>query len=81
LTAVDASGKTLKQSQVVNQAAALQAWLRQLPGPRQVVMEESGFWPAFARAAGPEAQRLVMVHPQRVKAIASARLKNDKVDS
>jgi transposase len=44
-------------------------------------VEASGFWPAFARAVRPEAQRLVMVHPQRVKAIASARLKNDRVDS
>jgi hypothetical protein len=32
-------------------------------------------------AVRPEAQRLVMVHPLRVKAIASARLKNDRVDS
>jgi transposase len=81
LTAVDASGRRLMQSQVVNEGAALRAWLRQLPGPRQVVMEASGFWPAFARAVEPEAERLVMVHPQRMKAIASARLKNDKVDS
>jgi len=101
LTALDASGKTIKQARVVNQAEALRVWLRQVPGPRQVVVEASGFWPAFARAVGPghrrylrveaqpafaravgpEAERLVMVHPQRVKAIASARLKNDKVDS
>jgi len=81
LTAVDASGKKLKQSQVVNEGAALRAWLRQVPGPRQVVVEASGFWPAFARAVAPEADQLVMVHPQRTKAIASARLKNDKVDS
>lgn len=81
LTAVDASGKMLKQSQVINEEAALRAWLRQVPGPRQVVMEASGFWPAFARAVQPEADKLVMVHPLRVKAIASARLKNDRVDS
>jgi transposase len=81
LTAVDASGKTVKQSQVINDGAALRAWLRQVPGPRQVVMEASGFWPAFARAVEPEADRLVMVHPQRMTAIASARLKNDRVDS
>jgi transposase len=81
LTAVDASGKTLRQSQVANEGAALRAWLRQVPGPRQVVVEASGFWPAFARAVAPEAEKLVMVHPQRMKAIASARLKNDKVDS
>ena len=81
LTAVDASGKIFKQGQVVNEGAALRAWLRQLPGPRQVVVEASGFWPAFSRAVAPELERLVMVHPQRVKAIASARLKNDRVDS
>lgn len=81
LTAVDASGKRYRQGQVVNQEAALRAWLRQLPGPRQVVVEASGFWPSFARAVGPEADRLVMVHPQRTRAIASARLKNDRVDS
>ncbi len=81
LTAVNASGKVIRQGQVVNEAEALRFWLRQVPGPRQVVVEASGFWPAFARAAGPEAAPMVMVHPQRVKAIASARLKNDRVDS
>jgi transposase len=81
VTAVNASGKVIKQGQVENQAEALRSWLRQLPGPRQVVVEASGFWPAFARAVGPELERLVMVHPQRVKAIASAKLKNDRVDS
>jgi transposase len=81
LTAVDASGRRLKQSQVVNEGAALRLWLRQVPKPRQVVVEASGFWPAFVRAVEPESERIVMVHPQRMKAIASARLKNDKVDS
>jgi transposase len=65
----------------VNEGEALRAWLRQVPGPRQVVVEASGFWPAFARAVSTESHRLVMVHPQRVKAIASAKLKNDRVDS
>jgi transposase len=78
---VDASGKTRKQGQVANEGSALRAWLRGLERPRQVVVEASGFWPAFARAVRPEQERLVMVHPQRVKAIASAKLKNDRVDS
>jgi transposase len=81
LTAVDASGKVLRHGQVANQGAALRAWLGSIPGPRQVVVEASGFWPAFRRAAAAEAERMVMVHPQRVKAIASAKLKNDRVDS
>jgi transposase len=81
LTAMNASGRICRQGQVVNEGGALQAWLRELPRPRQVVVEASGFWPAFARAAAVESERLVMVHPQRVKAIASAKLKNDRVDS
>ncbi len=81
LTAVDARGKLVRQGQVVNEGAALRSWLGSLPGPRQVVVEASGFWPAFARAVSPELERLVMVHPQRVKAIAAAKLKNDRVDS
>jgi transposase len=81
VTAVDASGKLIAHRSIVNEAGALQSWLRSLPEPCEVVVEACGFWPAFARAVEPVAARLVMVHPARVKAIASARLKNDQVDS
>jgi transposase len=47
----------------------------------QVAVEASGFWPALREVVEPEVKRLVLVHPQRVKAIASAKLKNDRVDS
>jgi transposase len=80
-TAMKASGEVLAQRSVPNEAGSLQAFLRSLPGPRQVVVEACGFWPAFQKALGQEADRVVMVHPQRVKAIAHAKLKNDKVDS
>jgi transposase len=81
VTALKASGELLRQQALANDAVTLQRWLGTLPGPCQVVVEACGFWPAFARAVGPVAQRLVMVHPARVKAIAAARLKNDRVDS
>src|SRR5690242_17132234 len=81
VTALDASGRLLGQRSIVNEAVVLQNWLRSLPGPAQVVVEACGFWPAFARAVAPVVERLVMVHPARVKAIAAARLKNDRVDS
>jgi transposase len=66
---------------VVNEAESLRQWLSKLPAPRQVVVEACGFWPAFARAVEAQSEQLVMVHPGRVKAIASAKLKNDRVDS
>jgi transposase len=35
----------------------------------------------FAERVAPRVARLVLAHPQRIKAIASAKLKNDRVDS
>ena len=81
VTALDASGRVLQQGKVANEATALRQWARSLSQPAQVVMEACGFWPAFQRALGDEVARVVMVHPQRVKAIAAARLKNDRVDA
>jgi transposase len=71
----------LGRGQVANEAVALRNWLRSFAGEKQVVVEACGFWPAFRRDVMAEATELVMVHPARVKAIASARLKNDRVDS
>lgn len=80
-TAVKTSGEVIAQRSVANEAESLRRFLRSLPEPAQVVVEACGFWPAFKKAIESEVARLVMVHPQRVKAIASARLKNDRVDS
>jgi transposase len=80
-TAVKASGEVIAQRSVANEAESLRRFVRSLPQPAQVVVEACGFWPAFKKAVEKEVERVVMVHPQRAKAIASARLKNDRVDS
>jgi len=67
---------------VTNERLALRRYFRQFRGKEvQVAVEACGFWPAFREVVEPEVARLVLVHPQRVKAIASAKLKNDRVDS
>jgi len=81
VTAMDASGKVIAHQSIINESESLRRWLRTMPRPAQVVVEACGFWPAFRRAVESEVARVVMVHPARVKAIASARLKNDRVDS
>jgi transposase len=82
MTALDASGKAIQAGAVTNQRLALRRYFRQFAGkPVQVAVEACGFWPAFREVVEPEVTRLVLVHPQRVKAIASAKLKNDRVDS
>ena len=82
MTAVEARGKILQAGPVSNEKLALRRYFRQFRGPEvEVAVEACGFWPAFREVVEPEVKRLVLVHPQRVKAIASAKLKNDRVDS
>lgn len=82
MTALEARGKVLQSGPVQNERLALRRYFRQFRGQGvQVAVEACGFWPAFREVVEPEVARLVLVHPQRVKAIASAKLKNDRVDS
>lgn len=82
MTALEASGKIVQAGPVTNERLALRKYFRQFRGQAvQVAVEACGFWPAFREVVEPEVERLVLVHPQRVKAIASAKLKNDRVDS
>ena len=82
MTALDARGKMIQAGAVTNEKPALRRYFRQFRGQAvQAAVEACGFWPAFREVVEPEVKRLVLVHPQRVKAIASAKLKNDRVDS
>jgi transposase len=82
MTALEARGKILQAGAVTNEKGELRRYFRQFRGQEvQVAVEACGFWPAFREVVEPEVKRLVLVHPQRVKAIASAKLKNDRVDS
>jgi transposase len=82
MTALEARGKMIQAGPVTNEKLALRKYFRQYRGQDvQVAVEACGFWPAFREVVEPEVKRLVLVHPQRVKAIASAKLKNDRVDS
>jgi transposase len=82
MTVMEARGKIVQAGPVTNEKLALRRYFRQFRGKEvQVAVEACGFWPAFREVVEPEVKRLVLVHPQRVKAIASAKLKNDRVDS
>jgi len=81
VTALDANGKVLHQGRINNEREAIQRYLSGWPEAPRVVFEACSFWPAFAESAEGRVAELYMVHPQRVKAIASAKLKNDRVDS
>jgi transposase len=81
MTALDSTGRSLKAGPVENRPAALRRWLREFAEPVTVAVEACSFWPAFKEAIEQEVSQIRLVHPQRVKAIAAAKLKNDRVDS
>jgi transposase len=81
MTAMDASGAILDHRQVPNDQASFLQYFQQWSKPLQVAVEACSFWQAFVDRVEPLVTRLTLVHPQRVKAIASAKLKNDRVDS
>jgi transposase len=68
MTALDSTGRSLKAGPVENK-------------PVVVAVEACRFWPAFKEAIEKEVSEFRLVHPRRVKAIAAAKLKNDRVDS
>jgi transposase len=47
----------------------------------KAVFEASRSWTYYASLLRPYCKELVMAHPLKVRAIASARIKNDKIDS
>jgi len=81
MTAMDATGQILNQGKVLNEASSLRGYLERWPKPPALAVESCSFWTAFAEAVEPLVERLVLVHPQRVKAMASARLNNDRVEA
>ncbi len=81
ITAMDASGRVLEQRQVANDSFSLRRYFAGWTQEVKVAVEACGFWPAFVDTMESMGIPVVLVHPQRVKAIASAKLKNDRVDS
>jgi hypothetical protein len=56
MTAVDATGRALKQGPVANEARALRRWLRGFDEPLTMAVEACSFWPAFKDAVQEEVQ-------------------------
>jgi len=87
ITVLDARGAILRQGRVPNGVDCLRLFFTGLISPDEkeeeilVAVEACGFWCAFVDVVEPLVERVVLVHPAKVKAIASAKLKNDRVDS
>ena len=81
-TVLDENSQIVKQGKFLTSEADLDNFLGFLP-PKQVkiVMESCGIWEDFYDLLESKGYDVCLANPQGVKVIASAKIKNDKVDS
>jgi transposase len=81
ITTYDADGDRVKQQRVPNDHQRLRSYFAQFAGPHQAVVESTGFWYWLADLLDELGVELTLAHATRLKAIAAAKVKTDRVDS
>ena len=69
------------QLRFANDVATVERILQRLPLGTQIALEATGSWWWFVEKARSTGHEVYLSHPKQTKAIASARLKSDKVDA
>lgn len=78
-TMMDEKGKIIDQRNFDNNLKSLKGFL--CGRPTKIVIEACGFWMDIYDKLMAEGYEVTLAHATRIKAIASAKLKNDKIDS
>jgi len=81
LTVMNAQGEVIKRARVQNHPDRLLCFLGQLKHQFTVAVEATWNWYWLQELFEEHHITMKLVHPQRAKAIASARIKTDKIDS
>jgi len=79
---VDEDGVLIKEFSFVNDFSGIEGFVRELSDDDAVVMESTGnLWINLYEAIEGNGVNAVLANPLKMKAIASARIRNDKVDA
>ena len=81
VTRVDQRGRVLEQIELRHAAGELQRYLEKVPRDTRIVVEATGNWMWLYELIEDRHPDLVLAHPLKTKAIASARIKTDKIDA
>ncbi len=81
LTTIDETGKTVKKSNLPNFTTEILNYFDKLGEDTKIVIESMGSWYWLYDLLTGKGFDVVISHPSKTKAIASAKIKNDKVDS
>lgn len=72
---------TVTQHRLDNERTSIQRFFEQIPAPAQVAIEATGTWWWLVDLLEQLGHQPRLSHPKQTKAIAAARLKNDRVDA
>jgi len=81
VTVLEADGQELEQRKLGMDRRTLLGYFGKIPKPAAVAVEATFNWYYFLNVIEPLGLELHLVHPQKTKAIAAARIKHDKLDS
>ncbi|NIP13698.1 MAG: IS110 family transposase [Pseudomonadales bacterium] len=81
ITTYDADGHRVKQQRVPNVPPQLRRYFTAFTGPHHAVVESTGFWYWLADLLDDLGVELILAHATRLKAIAAAKVKTDRLDS
>ena len=81
ITVMDAAGKILKRQRVLSTPEHFRQSLAEFSGPMKAVLEASYCWGPMYDWLDGLTDEVVLAHPSKVRAIAEARIKTDKIDS
>jgi transposase len=78
---LDSAGAQVAEGRIPNDPAAYRAFFEAVEGPVEAVVESTGNWHWLYDLLESEGIETKLAHPAKVKAIAQARLKNDRIDA
>lgn len=81
ITVMDETGRILRRKQVPSSPIGLQQVLGHYKEPMKAVLEASYTWGPVYDWLDELVDEVILAHPAKVKAIADARIKTDKIDS
>ena len=83
VTAINEEGEVIHSKRLENKPEAFQAFFKGLEGPSEAVLEASRTWGVMydLLEAIDEVESVQLAHSQKVRAIAEAKIKTDKIDA
>jgi transposase len=79
--AVNEAGVTQSEARLDNEKEALEQYIGSLPDAAKVALEATYGWSYVYDALEDHANDIVLSHPKKTKAVASAKIKTDRIDA